>query len=279
VAAAPAVPILTWHAMNVAGHGYGDNDHVAFAHDLETLDRLGRRVVSLRSIATAVIEGRLDALRGCVGLSFDDGSDFDWHDLPHPTWGVQRSVANILRDFRARHGAQAQPGLHATLFVIVSPAAREELDRTCMVGRGWWNDDWWRAAEASGLIAVESHGWDHNHESLAATVTRAPRGAFDLASREEADAEIAQASRLLKRLRGRDDDVLFAYPYGPGNAFLTQDYLPDATAAHGVYAAFTGDSVPVSPGCSRWLLPRFVFGKDWRTPEEFERFLREVAPA
>ena len=276
MARAAAVPILTWHAMNVAGQGYGDNDHAAFASDLETLHRLGLRVVSLRAIATALVEGRLDTLKGCVGLSFDDGSDFDWHDLPHPAWGVQRSMANILRDFRARHGAGAQPRLHATSFTIVSPEARAELDRTCMIGCRWWNDDWWREAEASGLLAVESHSWDHNHDSLAATAACAPRGAFDLATRGDADAQIARASRVLKARRGRDDDVLFAFPYGPGSDYLVNEYLPDASADHGVHAAFTGDGAPVSAGLSRWRLPRYVIRNDWNSPGELERLLRDA---
>ena len=53
--------------------------------------------------------------------------------------------------------------------MIVSPEARAELDRTCLIGRGWWGDDWWPQATAGDLIAVESHSWDHNHDTLAQT--------------------------------------------------------------------------------------------------------------
>ena len=80
---------------------------------------------------------------------------------------------------------------------------------------------------------------------------------------------------MLKALRGRDDNVLFAYPYGPGNEYLVNTYLPDASVSHGVHAAFTGDSAPVRAGQSRWRLPRFVFGNDWHTPGELERLLRD----
>ena len=276
MARAAAIPILTWHAMNVAGNGYGDNDHVAFAHDLETIQSMGLRVVSLRSIAAALIEGRLETLEDCVGLSFDDGSDFDFHDLPHPACGVQRSMANILADFRARRGAAAQPRLHATSFTIVSPQARAELDTTCMIGCAWWNDDWWRDAEARGLVAVESHGWDHNHETLARTATSAPRGGFDVVTRAEADAQIAQASRFLKARRGRGDDVLFAYPYGAANEFLCAQYFPDDSAAHGAFAAFTTDPEPVAAGVSRWRIPRYVFGWHWKSTESLEQLLRDA---
>jgi hypothetical protein len=268
------VPVLTWHAMNVAGTGYRDNEHVGFREDLETIQRLGLRVVPLADIARALVEGRLGQLRGCVGLSFDDGSDFDWHDLPHPAWGPQRGMGRILADFRARHGAAAQPRLHATSFAIVAREARAALDRTCMIGCRWWNDDWWREAEASGLLSIESHGWDHNHESLERTVARAPRGAFDLTTQADADAEIAAASRELRRLRGRGGEVLFAYPYGPASPYLADHYLPDAANDHGVYAAFTTAPEPVTAATSRWRMPRYVFGWHWTSPSELEALLR-----
>jgi hypothetical protein len=269
-----AVPVLTWHAMNVAGADYAANEHEAFRQDLETLQRVGRRVVPLATIARALVEGRLDQLRGCVGLSFDDGSDFDWHDLPHPAWGAQRGMGRILADFRARHGREAQPSLHATSFAIVSAEARRELDRTCMIGCRWWNDDWWPAAEASGLLGIESHGWDHNHESLERSVATAPRGAFDIATKADADAEIAQASRELRRLRGRAGDVLFAYPYGPASPYLADEYFPDARNDHGVFAAFTTGAEPVTAHTSRWRIPRYVFGWHWKSPRELEGLLR-----
>jgi len=208
-----------------------------------------------------------------VALSLDDGADFDARDVPHPVWGPQRGMLGILRDFRARHGAAAQPGLHATAFAIVSPEARVELDRHHMVGCGWWSDGWWREAEATGLLAVESHSWDHNRATLATTAARAPKGAFDIATREDADAEIAQATRFLRERRGRGGDVHFAYPYGPASDYLANEYLPDAAAGHGVYAAFTTDGAPVTPGASRWRLPRFVCGWHWKSPGDLEALL------
>jgi hypothetical protein len=269
------VPVLTWHAMNVAGPDYASNDHVAFRDDLETLHRLGFRVVPLREIAAALVEGRLDELQGCVGLSFDDGSDFDFHDLPHPVWGPQRGMANVLADFAARHGADAQPGLHATSFAIVSRAAREELDRTCMIGCRWWNDDWWAEAERSGRLAVESHGWDHNHDSLHATVASAPRGAFDLRSAQDAEAEIARACGWLRERRGRPGEVLFAYPYGEASEFLAREWLPLHGEGLGIAAAFTAShGEPVTRETNRWTIPRYVFGMHWKREGELEALLR-----
>jgi hypothetical protein len=270
------VPILTWHAMNVAGRDYSSNDHVAFRDDLETLHRLGFRVVPLREIAAALAANRLDELQGCVGLSLDDGSDFDFHDLPHPAWGPQRSMANILADFAARHGAAAQPRLHATSFTIVSRAAREELDRTCMVGCRWWNDDWWGLAERSGRLSIESHGWDHNHDSLGATAARAPSGAFDLRTAEDAEVEIGQGCAWLRERRGRTGDMLFAYPYGEASGFLATEWLPGNAARLGIVAAFTASAgEPVTPATDRWAIPRYVFGMHWKREGELETLLRE----
>lgn len=198
------VPILTWHAMSVGGSDYGNNQHIAFRDDLETIQRLGLRVLPLKTIAFAIRNNELASLHGVVGLSFDDGSDFDFLDLPHPYWGAQRSMTNIMADFRARHGASSQPELNATSFAIVSPEARRELDGACMIGCGWWNDDWWACAEATGLLDVESHSWDHNHGSMKQTASTVARSGFAITSLTEAQAEIAQASRYLQARRNRE---------------------------------------------------------------------------
>lgn len=272
-----AIPILAWHAMSVNGDAYATNDHAAFREDLERIHAAGLRVVPLHAIARALRDGNLDSLRGCVGLSFDDGSDFDFRDVPHPRWGPQRGMAGILADFRARHGAGAQPGLHATSFTIVSREARSVLDRTCMVGCRWWNDDWYREAEADGLLAVESHGWDHNHESLPGTASSAPRGTFAIERADEAEMEIARAAAELRKLRARGGDVLFAYPYGKAPDFLAESWLPANGEALGIPAAFAAsEGSPVTAATSRWRIPRYVFGADWKSPEDLAALLRDA---
>lgn len=274
----PRIPILTWHPQRVDGNDYATNDHLAFARDLETIHRLGLRIVPLQEIARALVERKLHRLQGCVGLSIDDGTDFDFHDLPHPSWGPQRGFMRILEDFRATHGFAAQPRLHATSFVVVSPEARGELDRTCMMGCHWWNDDWWPQAEASGLMAIESHGWDHNHASLERTETSAPRGTFDLADAGDAEREIGNAAIVLREKRGRSGAVLFAYPYGPANAFLAEEWLPRNAPRHGIVAAFAGEEQgePVVPETSRWRMPRYVFGEHWKDEGGLEALLRDA---
>ena len=271
------VPVLAYHAMNVAGNGYGSNDHVALASDLRQIAAAGLRVAPLRAVVDALLAGRLEALRGTVALSCDDGSDFDYRDIEHPTHGPQRSMVNVLRDFHAEHPG-AQPALHLTCFVIVSPQARAELDRTCMVGRGWWNDDWWREAVASGLAGIGNHSWDHNHASLArAPLPGVATGTFrSIARRDAADHEILQAQEHLERAAPNDAAALFAYPFGECNDFLVDDYLPRlaARAARGApLAAFTTEPGYVEPGSGRWRLPRFVCGDHWKSPAELARIL------
>lgn len=269
------VPVLTWHSMSMDGMDYSTNDHIAFAQDLRTIHRLGLRIVSLAQIARAIVEGRLDELEGCVGLSLDDGADPDYFDFPHPVWGAQRSMRHVLADFRAEVG-DAQTGPAATAFAIASPDARAELDRTCMQGLGWWNDGWWAEADAEGLVTIESHSWDHNHIGMAQTAVDVAKGSFDLTTRAQADAEIARASRFVRERRGRGGDVLFAYPYGPASGYLAREYFPDASADHGVYAAFTVEPRPVTAADSRWTLPRYMCRAHWRSSDELEKLLADA---
>lgn len=260
------VPVLTYHSIHVLGHGPADNDHAALAGDLSMIHELGRRIVPLHRVVDAVLGRIPDDLDGAVAITFDDGSWFDWHDLEHPTCGPQRSMAGILRDHRAATGAS----VHATSFVIVSPDARQVLDRTCMVGRCWWTDDWWPAAAVEGLIAIESHSWDHNHETLpeTAAVGKA-RGTFrSIDDEASARAEIDAASDWLDARIPGQRTSLFAYPYGECNDYLVEEYLPRFEARHRLRAAFTTEPAPVTRDAHRFALPRYVCGRDWRSPEE-----------
>ena len=212
-----------------------------------------------------------------MALTCDDGTDFDARDLPHPTAGPQRGMLGILRDFRAKHG-EAQPGLHVTSFVIVSPEARLELDRTCMIGARWWNDDWWQEAVDTGLMGIASHSWDHNHHTLAdGMFPGVPRGTFRTVDDErKADFQMAQASAYLTRLHGNPAASLFAYPYGEINDFLVRDYLPRRGPQLGLIAAVTGEAKPFTRDCGRWEIPRYFFERDWTTPEGLQRILDEA---
>jgi len=269
------VPVLAYHAMNVAGNDYNNNDHVALAVDLRLVHRLGLRVLPL-TLAVDVLLGDApqSLVEKAVALSFDDGSWFDWYDIEHPACGMQRGFAGILRDFAKETGAP----VHATAFVIVSPDARTELDHTCMIGRGWWGDEWWPQATHENMIAIESHSWDHNHHTLVRSVQREQRkGSFrPIDSHADADAEIRQASDWLDAHCPTRRTSLFAYPYGESNDYLVREYLPHYMHEHRLRAAFAVDPRPIEAGSNRWLLPRYVCGLHWDSPAALEHLLLDA---
>lgn len=261
------VHVLTYHSNNVLGHDYDQNDHVALAEDLRLLHRLGLPVLPLRRCVD-VLQGRAEApAERAVAISFDDGSWFDWHSLEHPTLGRQPGFRRVLLDSPQR--------AHGTAFVIASPQARAQLDQRGLAGLGWWDDSWWPEAARSGLIDIENHSWDHNHEILDATVVRScPPGRFDaLADFDEAEAEIVQAREYLDRVCAPQCSRLFAYPYGHVSDYLARDYLPRQRARHGLDAAFSTEPRPLQPGDDPWTYGRYVCGWHWRSPGELERLL------
>ena len=268
------LPILTYQPMVIDGNDYAANHLRAFAQDLREVTDAGFRIVPLREAIAAWLEGRREELRGAVAFCVEDGSDFDFIDLPHPTAGTQRSVFNALQDFQ-RERPGAQPALHATSFVIASPAARAELDRACMLGQGWWSDHWWREAIASGLMHIGNHSWDHHHEALPESFSLGTRrGTFvTIDTRERADHEIRQAASHLRAHADNPGTELFAYPYGEANEYLAKEYLPRFGAELGLRAAFTDRPGFLEEGSDRWRVPRWMFGRDWKSPRELRELL------
>ena len=227
---------------------------------------------SLHDLVDA-LDGNVDISGPCVALSFDDGSWFDWYDLEHPTYGMQRSFANVLSDFE-EHTGQIAP---ATSFVIASPEARSTLDRTCMIGKGWWGDDWWIPATHSKRIAIENHSWDHQHETLPQIASGLPGGTFaNVLDHTSADIQIRQASKYLDTLLPQRRTRLLAYPYGESNDYLVNEYLPRFRHEHGLDAAFGTNPEPVTCGSSRWLLGRYVCGHHWSSTDSLRLLLKDA---
>jgi hypothetical protein len=219
------IPILTYETMRVDGNGYADNDLRALAADLGSITDAGFTIRPLRSIVDAWLGGRGAELDPrTVAIACDHGADFDYEDLPHPRWGPQRSVLNVLRDFAAQRPG-AQPHLSATCFAVVGPQARDALDASCMLGKGWWRDDWWPAAVASGLLHIGNQSWDHNHETLPDSLSAGVRrGTFaSIADERLADHEIRQAASYLRSKAPIPGAGLFAYPYGDSIDFLLRE--------------------------------------------------------
>lgn len=264
------IPVLTYHALNMDSNLYVGNDHVALAQDLRKLHDAGFKLVPLQRVVDWH-QGRVsDAeMARTVAISLDDGTSFDYHDLEHPTLGMQRSMFNIVKDFRDEV-SNAQPGLAVTSFVITSPAARFELDIKGMTGQGWWKDDWWLAAQSSGLMSIECHSWDHNHPALDHVQQQEQiKGDFRaIASFADCNAQVAKAGDFIaQKLKGRRPS-LFAYPWGQASDYLLQEYMPQQQARHGFRAGFSVEPRAVTATDNIWFLPRFVCGRDWKSPEE-----------
>ncbi len=266
------VPVLTYHSMRIDGASYAENDTVALASDLATIDDAGFRILPLRWVVEMHRRGELAGEGKVVALSCDDGSDFDFFDLPHPVAGPQRSVLNVLRDFAA-----SRPGStpHITSFVVVSPEARRELDVSCMIGKDWWTDGWWRAAKGSGFMHIANHSWDHNHDALSASFDHGvERGTFRSITTEGlADLEIRDAVHHLRSAVPNPGTALFAYPYGEGSEFLRAHYFPSRGESFGLRGAFADHGGYLVQESDPWNLPRFVFGRDWSSPGALREIL------
>lgn len=271
------VRVLAYHSHNISGETYATNDHVALARDLETLHRMGARIVPLERIAGLVRERGVDETRELmVGLSFDDGPVFDVEDFVHERFGPQRSFANILRDFTARTGIEAA----ATSFVIASPEARRAMEAAPDCGypnlRDWLGEHWWKSAADSSPVAIGNHSWDHVHHAPSRIALELPRrDDFTLVDHYvAADAEIRRAGDYINaRVGGRCR--LFAFPFGHVNRFLVEEYLPERTHEHRMVAAFGVGGGSITPETSAWNIPRAVCGDHWRSPEELEVLLAD----
>jgi len=272
------VPILTYHAANISGNDYGNNDHVAFAEDLELVTREGWRIIPLHLVVDNLLGIRHDDLSGCVALTCDDGTDFDFYDLEHPQYGLQRSLFNCLRDFQKIFGNDKQPHLHLTNFVIASPEARESLDQSCLIGCGWINDHWWKEAQDCGLMAIENHSWDHNHAGVPLPgIDGMARGSFyEVNNHIRATVEISDSTKYINKKINPHRSTLFCYPFSHVSDYLRDEYFPTYQHEHGLIAAFGGDPHPLTKDSNRWNLPRYICGFHWKSPEELRAVLREI---
>jgi hypothetical protein len=273
------VPVLTYHGVNIAGNDYATNDHVAFAADLRLIDDLGLRIVPLHWVVDQLLGSADRALEGCVALTCDDGTDFDWLDLEHPAHGHQRSLYNCMLDFIDERGSNAQPDLHLTCFVIASTEARAHLDRNRLWGHDWINDRWWRDALDTGRVAIENHSWDHNHDAVSLPgIAGMARGSFyPVDNRERADAEIAAATRAIDAVIAPRRTSLFCYPYSHVNDYLRTEYFPKLENVHGMRAAFGDGAKPIDASSERWNLPRYICGHHWKSSDELRAILRDAS--
>ena len=257
--------ILTYHSQNISGNATTNNDHVALAADLEALHAAGYQFISLETLVKGLFDGAsLPAGEALICLTFDDGCDFDVRTLEFPGHGTQTGFLQIMEKFVEAHGSEAQPGLHATSFVIASPDARSRIDGKSLFGLGHMRDDWWSEADAHPLMSIDNHGWDHNHPDL--DEGPYPRGGFEMVSElEHCHNQVVKASEYIEGKTGRRPS-LFAYPFGESSEFIRNEYFPMHPDEHHCLAAVGTRHGLVSDQSDRWNLPRFVCGRDWSTP-------------
>jgi hypothetical protein len=264
------IPILTYHGNGINGRTYETNDLLALQADLQLLSKLGWQVISIDQLLDWM-DGQItdEAVEKAVVLTCDDGTWFDYHDLNHPHHGPQQSLFTTL----VRHQQASGQPVHMTNFVIVSPEARVILDQRCLVGRGWWGDDWWQAAEDSGLMSIANHSWDHNHGVL--DNNNINDDSFrDINDWHSCDRQIRQAQDFLRqKLGGEYRCHWFAYPYGNYSEYLRHQYLPEHGQQIGLRAAFTTDDAYVSKNTERWAIPRFVCNHHWQSTAGLEQIL------
>jgi len=271
------IPVLTYHAINVIKNTYAENDHIALAADLETINDLDLRIIPLSKVVDWHEGLVADAeVARSVAITFDDGAWFDFYDLDHPSCGMQRSMFNILRDFNDHNDSDRQA--HATSFVISSPDARDSLDKTGLIGKSWWGDQWWLQAASSGIFDVECHSWDHVHPELEYVAQQDQlKGDFSRVNIfADADIQFKQAGEYIAGILADKRPTLFAYPYGSVSDYVVEEYLPENRSGHGYRAAFTTDPRAISRTDNRWLLPRYVFGRDWTFSQGLQAILKGI---
>jgi peptidoglycan/xylan/chitin deacetylase (PgdA/CDA1 family) len=265
------VPILTYHSQNIRGDRPADNDHAALASDLDALISAGKHIIPLdRLMDWLEGDSHPEDVADAVVLTFDDGCDFDVRDIDYPGHGMQRSFLGIMQDFLERFLVSERPLLHATSFVIASWEARHEIDAGSLFGEGWISDDWWREAEASSLLSIENHGWDHNHPDLEGDA----RGNFHTVdNREQCMEQVVHAAESIQHMTGRRPRY-FAYPFGESSEYIREVFFPEYPELHQCRAALGTEPGKVRPDTDLWNLPRFVCGRDWTSPETLLSLLR-----
>jgi len=264
------IPILTYHSNQVDGDDYINNDHIGLRDDLDLISQSGWLIISLSQAVDALLNGTFNDLpHPCLVITCDDGSWLDWYDLPHPVYGMQRSFRNIFKDFVQRNLQYQTQSELLTSFVIVSPQARQSLDHSCLIGQGWWTDEWWQPALDEGLLSIQNHSWDHKHTGVDQALRFGDDyGSFDTINDDaECRWQVDQAQEYLASKLGNGVARYFAYPYGHCPPILADEYLPSRTQQTELIAAVTTEPQPMTVDSNRWRLPRYVFRRDWNSKQ------------
>jgi len=267
------IPVLTYHATNIFGNEYHTNDHLALTQDLNIILKHNITIISAHNLVNWIKgDCQLDESKQYVVLTFDDGSELDFTDWTHPTCKFQQSFYTILKNHKDRSNTY----VHATSFVIASNKARKILEETCLGGYPMWGDEWWQKAEDSQLLSIENHSWDHVHPTLdeVKQINNLKGDFSQINSLEDAHRQIALSSQYIDSQIKNKRTILFAYPYGDTNTYLTEEYFPHSQTD--IIGAFTCEPKHASQTSHAWKIPRYVCGSDWKSPEELESILLTI---
>ena len=277
------VPVLTYHSwVNAAPCDKTTSMTAALAADLETLHAKGFEVVPADWVVDWVMGKRDGATlpERVVVLTMDDGDDLDWQTR-ETACGTPPSVREVLRAFQARHQLPDHR-VHMTSFVI---AAREMRDKY-----GHMHDDWWQAADRSGIMSLHNHSMDHDHlfftqkeklyDGARWTGYYLPAAGYAdgewvgklnfgrIRTPRSAYIEITLAARLIQARLGRYPKF-FAYPFGHASDYVRKEFFPRGdkrTQAAFCIEADRFDQTYVTRQSDRYCLPRFMHQVSWHRP-------------
>ena len=260
------VSVLAYHAANIAGNDYSNNDHIALVADLKLFEETGVKIISANSVVEWINgEINLDESNNYIAITFDDGNELDFIDSNYLDFGFQQSFYTILCNSKIK--------FHATSFVIASPLARNTLETTCLGEQNLLGEKWWQDAESTGEISIENHSWDHVHPSLDNVCQRDKiKGNFaKIESYEDAELQINKATKYIENSMQDKVVRLFAYPFGHYNHYLSEIYFPYYQSQ--IKAAFTCDPEPITKNTNICKIPRYVCGADWKSIEELKKII------
>jgi len=125
---------------------------------------------------------------------------------------------------------------------------------------------------------IECHSWDHVHTELDHIAQQDQiKGDFSqVRSFVDSEVQFAEAGKYIAGVLDGRKPSLFAYPYGQASDYAVTEYLPDYQSRHQFRAAFTTEPRPVSRSDNCWLLPRFVFCHDWKSPQGLIEILNKT---
>lgn len=285
------VPILVYHTTNVQNPcGYSWDTSVALASDLEAMHLRDITVVPVYWLVEWAVGDRDGSTLPdrVVGITLDDGLDLDWRDLDiagHDCGSHMKSARTVMLEFKNAHPELPWYSPHASSFVISSPVARQYL------GAGYYSDDWWYAAQNSGMFEIYNHSADHDIQNFPGYMIYDPslevvlavggqydgnwngNGNFQRAGLSEtvAQGEIVNAANYISGKIGVYPD-LFALPFGVTNPGVV-NWLATNQSLHRNYAAFGGTGTYLMRGQNRWDLPRLTHNGHWHSVEEFSALL------